>query len=80
MLAFNFIAAIFLLCVKRDFPRLEYFLIYTLNLFLFLTLLVYSLKYFIEVNDTNIQLSLYVKTYILILLQKVFSCEYMIRK
>ncbi|CAD8053113.1 unnamed protein product [Paramecium primaurelia] len=70
MLAFNFIAAIFLLCVKRDFPRLEYFLIYTLNLFLFLTLIVYSLKFFIELNDINKQLSLYVKTYILILLQK----------
>ncbi|CAK74116.1 unnamed protein product (macronuclear) [Paramecium tetraurelia] len=70
MLAFNFIAAIFLLCVRRDFPRLEYFLIYTLNLFLFLTLLVYSMKFFIELNDTNKQLSLYVKTYILILLQK----------
>ncbi|CAD8083018.1 unnamed protein product [Paramecium sonneborni] len=70
MLTFNFIAAIFLLCFKRDFPRLEYFLIYTMNLFLFLTLLVYSLKFFIELNNTNKQLSVYVKTYILILLQK----------
>ncbi|CAD8085475.1 unnamed protein product [Paramecium sonneborni] len=70
MLTFNFIAAIFLLCVKTDFHRLEYFLIYTLNLFLFFTLLVYSLKFFIELNNTNQQLSIYVKTYILILLQK----------
>lgn len=47
MFVFNTIAAIFLLCFKREFPKLEYFLIYTMNIFIFLTVLVYSLNYFI---------------------------------
>lgn len=54
MLIFNLIASAFLLCFKREFPRLEYLLIYTLNLFVFLTLLIYSLKYFIELDESNL--------------------------
>lgn len=71
MFAFNTIAAVFLLCFKREFPKLEYFLIYTMNVFIFLTLLVYSLNYFIQKKEHNHLLQLYIKTYIMILLGKV---------
>lgn len=67
-LIFNTIAGIFLLCFKRDFPKTEYFLVYAMNLFMFLTLIVYSLKYFVELKSKNQLLILYIKIYIILIL------------
>lgn len=47
--AFNFIAAIFLFCLEKEFPKLEYFLIYTVNIFVFVILLVYSFNYYLTI-------------------------------
>ncbi|CAD8145359.1 unnamed protein product [Paramecium pentaurelia] len=70
MFLFNFVAAVFLLCFKREFPKIEYFLIYTMNVFMFIILLVYSLNYFIQKKEQDHLLQLYIKTYIMILLGK----------
>ncbi|CAK68907.1 unnamed protein product (macronuclear) [Paramecium tetraurelia] len=70
MFLFNCVAAVFLLCFKREFPKIEYFLIYTMNVFMFIILLVYSLNYFIQKKEQDHLLQLYLKTYIMILLGK----------
>ncbi|CAK77217.1 unnamed protein product (macronuclear) [Paramecium tetraurelia] len=85
--AFNFIAATFLVCLEKEFPKLEYFLIYTVNIFGFIILLVYSLNYYLSMQETDPALHLYVKAFMLILLQKeieiliikIFPLEFMNR-
>lgn len=71
MLLFNLTAAVFLMCFKFEFPKLEYFLVYSFNLFTFFSMLVYSFRYFIELPPDTQLLALYVKSYILVTLQKV---------
>ncbi|CAD8158803.1 unnamed protein product [Paramecium pentaurelia] len=85
--AFNFIAATFLVCLEKEFPKLEYFLIYTVNIFVFVILLVYSLNYYLTIQESDPTLHLYIKAYMLILLQKeieiliikIFPLEFMNR-
>jgi hypothetical protein len=50
-LAFNSVVFIYLVFLKKEFPRVEYFLIYTMNLFIFLALLISSLKEYVGTNQ-----------------------------
>ncbi|KAM3142679.1 hypothetical protein pb186bvf_005063 [Paramecium bursaria] len=66
---FNSFASLFLSCFKREFPKLEYFLVYTLNLFVFLSMLVYSLNT-ITTYYQHDSFSIFIKIYVLLLLQR----------
>lgn len=63
-------SAIFLLCIKKDFPKVEYFLVYAVNFFMFLILLVYSLKVFVDLKTHDQLLLIFIKSYIIVLIQK----------
>ncbi|CAD8070082.1 unnamed protein product [Paramecium sonneborni] len=85
--AFNFIAAAFLLYQQKEFPKLEYYLIYSVNIFVFIILMVYSLNYCLNLKEDDPALYLYIKAYMIMLLQKeieiliikVFPLEFMNR-
>jgi hypothetical protein len=67
---FNIVSHLYLQFIRKDFPRLEYFLIYAFNGFLFIAQLVYSMQTVFQIQDDQIGPLVLTKSTIFLLLQR----------